>query len=93
MTYINFLILIYQFFKLDFLPLTDSNNLYTVIASANVPPQGDSSCFSNMIKYKWVKSLDSKKTVIGPLVFDVQMVRAINPNDTLSIHLHEKPIG
>ena len=40
MTYINKLILIYQFSNQDFISLTDYNNLCTVIASANVPPQG-----------------------------------------------------
>ena len=40
MTYINKLILIYQFPNQDFISRTDYNILCTVIASANVPPQG-----------------------------------------------------
>ena len=40
MTYINKLILIYQFSNQDFISSTDYNNLCTVIANAKVPPQG-----------------------------------------------------
>jgi hypothetical protein len=60
----------------------------TVIANANVPPQGKQPPWSNMIKCKWVKRLLYERHFINPLAFDMQMVRMRSPNETLPIHLH-----
>ena len=46
-----------------------------------------------MIKWKWEKSLFSKKTNIIPLPFELQMVRAYNPDEPLSSHLQKKTYG
>jgi hypothetical protein len=46
-----------------------------------------------MIKWKWEKSLFSKKTNIIPLPFELQMVRAYTPDEPLSSHLQKKFYG
>jgi len=58
----------------------------TVIANANVPPQGLPGVI--VIKCKWENRLQYKKPFINPLAFDLQMVRTSNPNENRSIHLH-----
>ena len=59
--------------------LDKSVSFITVTASANVPPQGDTSCNSNMTKCKWGKSLFSERSFIAPLAFVLQMVTMYNP--------------
>jgi hypothetical protein len=51
----------------------------TVMASANVPPQGLPG--STVIKYKWGNRAYFEKTLSSHLVFEMQMVRIDNPND------------
>jgi hypothetical protein len=51
----------------------------TVIAHANMPPQGYTFSYSNMTKYKWEKRLFPEQNFINPLVFVLQMVKMCIP--------------
>jgi hypothetical protein len=73
--------------------LDKSFSFITVTATANVPPQGDTSCNSNMTKCKWGKSLFLERGFINPLAFVLQMVRMCNPIYSVSSHLQEEPNG
>ena len=73
--------------------MTNYSILFTVIACANVPPQGK--CFL-LFKHDQMQmglSIVTNDTFFAPLAFDVQMVKLDIPHDTLPIHLHGEPIG
>jgi len=85
--------MIYQFPNQDFISMTDYNFLYTVIASANVPPQGKHFLLFKHDQMQMGLSIVTNDTFFAPLAFDVQMVTLEIPHDTLPIHLHGEPIG
>jgi hypothetical protein len=64
-----------------------------LIASANVPPQGNNSFYSSMIKCKWGKTVCFEISFIIPLAFEMQMERRCHPIVTLPSHLHKKSLG
>ena len=73
--------------------MTNYNFLYTVIASANVPPQGKHFLLFKHDQMQMGLSIVTNDTFFAPLAFDVQMVTLEIPHDTLPIHLHGEPIG
>ena len=73
--------------------MTDYNFLYTVSASANVPPQGKRFPLFKHDQMQMGLSIVTNDTFFAPLAFDVQMVKLDIPHDTIPTHLHREPIG
>ena len=69
--------------------LINCSSLITMMANANVPPQGGQLPGSIMIKCNWDYSLYHERYFTIPPAFEVQMGKTYNPNDTLPSHLHK----
>ena len=62
--------------------------LITVMANANVPPQGLKLLVFYHDQKQMGKKIVNEKNFIYPLTFEMQMVTRCSPKETLPSHLH-----